>query len=109
MLLGYLAQGCELSETGIREDDVDFAFLSLDLGEKAIKIVQVRYVSRYARDISSDLLHRRGQLRFTPPRDENVHAFVHKLLRRRQADAAVSARDQSNLFLYPHAFLISLL
>src|SRR6267378_5161381 len=98
MLLCYLAQGSELRETGIRENNVEPAFLSFDLCKEAIKIVQVRYVSRYARDISSDLLHRRGQLRFTPPRDENVRAFVHELFRRRQADAAVSARDQCNFF-----------
>src|SRR5712671_419022 len=99
MLLGYLAQGCKLRETGIREDDVDFAFLSFDLCEEAIQIVQVRYVSLYAGDVLPDLLHRRSQFFLTAPRDENVRAFVHKLLRRRQADAAVSARDQCNLFL----------
>src|SRR6266850_4689170 len=98
MLLSDLVQGSELRETGIRENNVEPAFLSFDLCKEAIKIVQVRYVSRYARDISSDLLHRRGQLRFTPPRDENVRAFVHKLFRRRQADARASSRNQCRLF-----------
>src|SRR6266403_874606 len=99
MLLGYPVQGCELRETCIREDDVDFAFLSFDLGEEAIEIVQIRYVSQYAGDVLPDLLHRRGQLFLTAPGNENVRAFVHKLFRRRQADAAVSARDQGNFCL----------
>src|SRR6266446_5979862 len=109
MLLGDLAQGSELRETGIREDNVKLAFLSFDLREEAVKIGKARNVSRYARDISSDLLHGRGQLRFTPPRDEHVRAFVHKLLRRRQTDAGASARDQCNLFRQPHVALISFL
>src|SRR6266404_6725697 len=99
MLLGYLAHGCELRETGIRENNVEPAFLSFDLCKETIKIVQVRYVSRYARDISSDLLHRRSQLLLTAPGYENVRTFIHKLLRRRQANAAVSTRDECNLFL----------
>src|SRR5882757_1591286 len=99
MLLGYLAQGCELRETCIRENNVEPAFLSFDLCEEAIQIVQIRYVSLYSGDVLPDLLDRRSQLLLTAPGDENVRAFVHKLFRCRQADAAVSARDQCNLFL----------
>ncbi len=38
MLLSDLAQGCELRETGIRENNVELAFLSFDLCEEPIKI-----------------------------------------------------------------------
>jgi hypothetical protein len=48
----------------------------------------------YAGYISSDLLYRRSQLRITAPRYEDVRAFVHELLRRRKADAAIATRNE---------------
>jgi hypothetical protein len=50
----------------------------------------------YAGYISFDLLYRRSQLRITAPRYEDVRAFVHKLLRRRKADAAIATRNECN-------------
>src|SRR5713226_7940351 len=81
MLLSYLSQGSKLRSTGVREHNIELAFLPLDLCEEAIKIAKVRKVSLYAGYISSDLLYRRSQLRITAPRYEDVRAFVHKLLR----------------------------
>src|SRR6516165_9737991 len=46
---------------------------------------------------SPDLLHRRRQLRITAPRYEDVRAFVHKPLRRREADAARATGDEGSL------------
>src|SRR5262249_34928728 len=46
-------------------------------------------------DVAPDLLDRRGQLGLTASRDEDVGAFVHEPLRRRQADAAAAARHES--------------
>src|SRR5206468_1878392 len=40
MFLSDLVQGSELRETGIRENNVELPFLSLDLCEEAIKIVR---------------------------------------------------------------------
>ncbi len=74
MLLSDLAQGGELRATGIREHNIELALLPLDLREEAVKIVEVRHVSLYAGDISSDLLYRPSQLRITAPRDEDVRA-----------------------------------
>jgi hypothetical protein len=62
-------------------NDIELALLVLDLREQTIKIGQVRYIASDARHISSDLLHRRDQLRIPAPRNEHVRAFVHKLLR----------------------------
>jgi hypothetical protein len=66
------------------------------LSEEPIQITKVRHVSWYACDISSDLSYRRRQLRFTAPRDEDVRAFVHKLLRRRKTDAAIATGYECN-------------
>jgi hypothetical protein len=66
------------------------------LCEEAIEIAKVRHVSLYARYVSSDLLDRRCQLRVTARRYEDVGAFIHKLLRRRKANAAIAARNEGN-------------
>jgi hypothetical protein len=76
------------------------------LCEEAIQIAKVRHVSLYAGYISADLLYRRSQLRLTAPRDEDVRAFVGKLLGRRQAKAAVATSDECNFsFKLTHVFL----
>src|SRR5439155_13403204 len=96
-----------LRPTGIREHDVEPALLPLDLCEEAIEIAQVRHVASYAGHISSDVLDRCRQLRITAPRDEDVGAFVHELLRRRQANAAVATSDERDFpFKLPHGFLL---
>ena len=41
MLLSYLAEGGILRNTGVREYNIELAFLLLDLREQAIKIAQV--------------------------------------------------------------------
>jgi hypothetical protein len=58
--------------------------------------VNVRRVSLYGGYICSDLLYRSSQLRLTPSGDENIRAFVDELLRRRQANAAVTAGNECN-------------
>jgi hypothetical protein len=94
VLLGDRAEGCKLRPAGIREHDIELALLPPDLCEDAIEIAEVRHVALDAGDIASDLLYRRRQLRIAAPRDEDVRAFVHELLRRRQADAAIAASDE---------------
>ena len=57
--------------------------------------------------MAADLLDRRRQLRLPAPRDEDVGAFVHKLLRRRQANAAIATSNEGNFsFELPHVFLL---
>src|SRR5262249_41707906 len=108
MLLSNLAQGGELRAPGIREHNIERALLLFDLREEPIKIAKVRHVSLDAGDIFSELPYRRSQLRFTPAGDEPIRAFVHKLLRRCQADAARATGDQGNFSFKPlHAFLLS--
>src|SRR5882672_7850289 len=108
VLLGYLAEGGKLRPTGIREDNVEPALLPLDLREEAIEIYKARHVSLYAGHIYSDLLDRRSQLPFTAARDEDVRAFVHTLLRRRQANAAIATSNEGNFaFKFVHVFLSS--
>src|SRR5262245_43742512 len=105
--LSYLAQRGKLRNTGIREHDIELALLPLDLSEETIKIAQVRHVSLDAGHISSDLLDRRSQLRTTAPRDEDVRAFVHNLLRGRQANATTAARNDCDFSLkLTHVFLL---
>jgi molybdate transport system ATP-binding protein len=69
---------------------------------------KVRHVSLYASYISSDLLYRRSQLRFTAPHYEDVRAFVHKLLCGRKANAAIATGNQCNFsFKLVHVFFSS--
>ena len=78
--------------------------------EEAIEIAKVRHVAPYACHISSDVLDRCRQLRITAPRDEDVGAFVHELLRRRQANAAIATSNECNLpFELAHVFLLGCL
>src|SRR5256885_8328555 len=94
VLLSDLAEGGIRRSTGIREHNIELALLPLDVCEEAIKIAKVRHVSLDAGDISSDLLYRRRQLRITAPCDEDVRAFIHKQLGRREANAAIAASDE---------------
>jgi hypothetical protein len=62
----------------------------------------------YAGHIFFDLLDRRRQLRLTAPRDEDVRAFVDKLLRRGQANAASATSNEGNFsFQLVHIFFSS--
>src|SRR5262249_184650 len=106
-LLGDRAQGCKFRDAGIGEGVVGPPFLPFDLCEEAIEAAELRPVSLDANHISPDLLHRRGQLGLTAPGDEDVGAFLHELLRRRETDAAVATRDECNFsFKLAHVFLL---
>src|SRR5467141_3827928 len=108
MLLSDLPQGGKLRSTGIGEYTVELALLPLDLREEAIQITKVRHISLYAANISSDFLYRPSQLRLTAARDEDVCAFIHKLLRRGKANAAVAAGNECNFsFKLVHIFISS--
>src|SRR5262245_65918353 len=107
VLLSYLAEWGKRRNTGIREHDIELALLPLDLSEETIKIAEVRHVSLYVGHISSDLLDRRRQLRMTAPRDEDVRAFVHKMLGSRKANAAAATRNERDFsFKLAHVFLL---
>src|SRR5438093_4651080 len=107
VLLSYRTQGGILRNTGIREHDIELALLPLDLREEPIKIAKLRYVSLYAGYISPNLLYCRSQLLLTASRDEHVRAFVHELLRRRQANAAIATSNECNFsFKLTHLFLL---
>src|SRR5262249_42712970 len=55
----------------------------------------------------SDLRDRRRRLGLTAPGDEDVGAFLHELLRRRETDAAVATRDECDFsFELAHVFLL---
>src|SRR6266436_173856 len=105
MVFSYLSQGSKLRSTGIREYNIERAFLPLDLCEEAIKIAEVRHVSLYSGHIFPDFLYRR-QLLIAPPHDVDRCAFVHKLLRRCETDAAGAARDQCNFSFKSHIRLL---
>src|SRR5205823_14163451 len=99
--------GAYFRNTRIREHDIELAFLSFDLCEEAIKIAKVRHISLYAGYISPNLLYCRSQLLLTASRDEHVRAFVHELLRRRQANAAIATSNECNFsFKLTHLFLL---
>src|SRR5882724_9473943 len=107
VFLRDLAEGGKLRHTGIREHTIEPALLPLDLREEAIQIAQVRHVALDAGDISTDLFDRRRQLRLPAPRDADVRAFVHTLLRRGQANAARATGHEGNFpCQLPHVCLL---
>src|SRR5262249_8834559 len=107
-LLSDRAQGRQLRDAGIGEDNVEPALLPLDPGEEAIEVAEVRHVSLDAGHIASDLRDRRRRRGLTAPGDEDVGAFLHELLRRRETDAAVATRDECDLaFELAHVFLLA--
>jgi hypothetical protein len=62
----------------------------------------------YAGYTPSDLFDCRGQFGGTAPRDEHACAFVHKLLRRREADAAIATSNERDFsFKLVHVFFSS--
>src|SRR2546430_6898661 len=103
MLLFFQAEDGirDLTVTGVQT----CALPIFDLCEETIEIAKVRHVSLYGGDSAPDLLDRRSQLRITAPRDEDVGAFVHKLLRRRKANTASATGDEADLsFKLTHGF-----
>src|SRR5262249_37391982 len=67
----------------------------------------VRHVSLDAGHIASDLLDRGRRLGLTAPGDEDVGAFLHEPLRRRETDAAVATRDECDFsFKFAHVVLL---
>ena len=76
--------------------------------EQPIEVSQSGHVSTDASYIFADVLHRRGQLLFAAPADEDVRTLGDKTLCRREADAAAAARDERDLVFEPsHVFLLS--
>ena len=91
----------------MRAHTIEPALLSLDVCEEALQIAQVRHVAVDAGDMAADCLDRR-QLRLPAPRDEDVRASVHNLLRRRQANAALATGNEGHVsFPRVHVFLSS--
>src|SRR5258705_4158933 len=88
------AQGGIADNAGIRKHNIELALLLLDLSKEAFDVGDVRHVSLHTGDISSDFLDGGGQFRAAAPSDEDVGAFVDKLLRGREADAAIDARHE---------------
>src|SRR5262249_9451921 len=94
-----------LRNTGVCEYNVQPAFLPLDLGKKAIKIIKLRDVALHAGYISVDFLHRSSQLWFAPAGDEHVRALIHKPLRRSKTNPASASGYESNFsFEFAHVY-----
>jgi hypothetical protein len=67
--------------------------------------VKVRHVSLDASNIDANGPDYRRQPRITAPCYEDVRALMHTLLRRRQANAAIAASNESHFsFQLPHMF-----
>ena len=72
---GVIREACILRKASICEHNIELALFSLDLGEEAIKIGDVRHLSLYC-VYSIDFLCRCRQLRITPP-GYDTYAPVH--------------------------------
>src|SRR4029077_221938 len=76
---------------------VEPALFPLDALEETIQVAHLGDVSLHPRRVMSDLLNCGGQLHFTATSDEDVGAFLHKLLCGGQADPTTATSDQCNL------------
>ncbi len=99
MRLGDGAQGGELAQTGVGEDDVDPLALRLDRLVEAIEVSQLGDVALDAGDVVADGLHGVVKLLLAPSRDEDVGALFDKELRRGQADPFGGASDNGHFSL----------
>src|SRR5262249_50318305 len=94
-------------ETCVREEDVDAAFELLHCLEQAVEVCEVRDVALNSGDGLADLLDGGVKLTLAAARDEDVRAFAHKLLRRREANAAIATSNECNFsFELTHVFLL---
>src|SRR6266851_3473798 len=87
---------CVFGDSGVGEDDVEFALFALDLFEETVQISHVRDVSLDSGYIRADLLDRGIELRLCPARDKDISSLLHEALGRSQSDAAVTACDECN-------------
>src|SRR5260370_16664134 len=90
--------GAYFAHAGIGKQNIELAFFPFDLCEKAIQIAKVGHVSGHRGYIFANFFYRCSQLRFTASVYEDVRAFIHKSLRRRQANAAIAASNQCDFF-----------
>ena len=79
-------------QTGVRDQDVEYAVRLLHGGEEPVKIHQVRRVALDGSDVSTDLRGGRIQRVATAAEDDHVRPFIDELLRDRQADSGGPAR-----------------
>jgi hypothetical protein len=96
VLFGDFPEGSVGGDASVGEDDVEFAFLLLDLREEAIEIGEAGNVSLNSGYVFSNLLYRGRQLGITAAGYKDVRAFVDKPRGCRQPDAAVTTCDKCN-------------
>lgn len=93
---GVRSAGGLICPNCVGKDDIEPAPLFFDLFEQTIQIAELRHISLHARDIGPQLLYRLIQFRLPPAADKHVGALLHEAFRRREANAAVTARDRCN-------------
>ena len=97
MLLGDLAERGELRAAGVGEQDVDPPVLLPHRRVEPIEVGQLRDVALHADRPVADLGDRPVQLLLPAAGDDDLGPLGREPLGRRQADAAVAARDDRDL------------
>jgi hypothetical protein len=94
VLLVDRAKGSIFGDAGVSEDNVEFAFLFLDLGEEAVDIFEIGYVSLDSGDVRANFFDGFVQSGLVAAGDEDVGAFTDETFGGGEADAAGAACDQ---------------
>jgi hypothetical protein len=83
----------EFGDACFGKDNIELALLFLDLFEQPVQIAELRQIPLYSRHVGPNLFHRLIEFRLRTADDKDVGALLHEAFCRRQANAAVAARD----------------
>jgi hypothetical protein len=99
VLLGDVADPCDVDNRRVREHHVQAATAVGDRGVKPVEILLLAHVTLHAGDVVADFLDRRIEFCLAPPADEDVRALLDEPLGSGQADAGSTAGDYRCLTL----------
>ncbi len=82
--------------TGVREEDVDTAFLLVHRRVQPVKIGEVGHIALHPGDMAADPLHGGIKCGLTPASDEDIGPFCDESLCGGEPDATGASGDDSN-------------
>ena len=99
LLLGDVADPCDLEDRGVGEHHVDAPTAVGDRGVQPVEIFLLAHVALYAGGVVAEFLDRRIEFGLPASGDEDVRALLDESLGGGQADAGGAAGDYRRLAL----------
>src|SRR5256885_5710140 len=97
MSFGSRSKWCDFTPASICEEYVDVTAFVFHDGIEPVQILKARYITRDRRDVSSDKGCSLFQFFLPSASNHDMRALFHEALGRRQANPAVTTRDDCNL------------